>query len=312
MRYGLPYKGSKNAIAEWIVEQLPEGEVLVDLFCGGGAITHAAMLSRKWKRFIMNDIDGRLPILFKDCAYGKYNTRTHPEWISREDFHRLKDSDAYVALVWSFGNNGKDYLYGADIEEYKHAYHLLVFDNNPEPMRKIGIELKMSYKPDAYSRYLDYNAQIQKLFTETKHHEHELENYERLQTLERLESLYRLQSLQSLHSLQSLQSLQSDYRAVLIPEDAVIYCDIPYSSTNCGKYDGFDHDAFYAWAESKTNIFISEYSMPEPFVEVASIDKVVLSTANGSTSKAKEKLFTNRRTLEMYGGIVVNKQLSLF
>lgn len=31
-----------------------------------------------------------------------------------------------------------------------------------------------------------------------------------------------------------------------------------------------------------------------------------------STSKAKEKLFTNRRTLEMYGGIVVNKQLSLF
>lgn len=34
MRYGLPYKGSKNAIAEWIVEQLPEGDVLVDLFGG--------------------------------------------------------------------------------------------------------------------------------------------------------------------------------------------------------------------------------------------------------------------------------------
>jgi hypothetical protein len=23
MRYGLPYKGSKNAIAEWVLEQLP-------------------------------------------------------------------------------------------------------------------------------------------------------------------------------------------------------------------------------------------------------------------------------------------------
>lgn len=300
MRYGLPYKGSKNAIAEWIVEQLPDGEVLVDLFCGGGAITHAAMLSRKWKRFIMNDIDGRLPILFKDCAYGKYNTRTHPEWISREDFHRLKDSDAYVALVWSFGNNGKDYLYAADIEEYKRAYHILVFENNPEPLKKIGIELKMSRKSDVYGRYLDYNQQIKRIFEKTEYSEERLENYESLQTLERLESLYRL------------QSLQSDYRLVDIPDRAVIYCDIPYSSTNCGKYGGFNHDAFYKWAENKENIFISEYSMPEPFVEIASIEKVVLSTANGSAARATEKLFTNRRTLDRYGGKCVNKQLELF
>ena len=109
IRYGLPYKGSKNAIAEWIVEQLPEGEVLVDLFCGGGAITHAAMLSRKWKRFIMNDIDGRLPILFRDCAYGKYNTRTHPEWIDRKTFNERKVDDAYIALVWSFKQDDEDF-----------------------------------------------------------------------------------------------------------------------------------------------------------------------------------------------------------
>ena len=303
LRYGLPYKGSKNAIAEWIVEQLPDGEVLVDLFCGGGAITHAGMLSRKWKRFIMNDIDGRLPVLFRDCAYGKYSTITHPEWISREDFHRLKDSDAYVALVWSFGNNGKDYLYATDIEEYKHAYHILVFENDPKPLQEIGIELKLSKKSDVYGRYLDYNQQIKKIFEATKSHENELENYERLQTLERLESLYRLQSL---------QSLQSDYRLVDIPDGAVIYCDIPYSSTNCGKYDGFNHDAFYEWAENKENIFISEYSMPEPFVEIASIEKVVLSTANGSAARATEKLFTNQRTFDRYGGKPVNKQLTFF
>lgn len=47
MRYGLPYKGSKNAIAEWITDVLPEGECLVDLFCGGGAVTHCAMLRDK-------------------------------------------------------------------------------------------------------------------------------------------------------------------------------------------------------------------------------------------------------------------------
>ena len=62
MRYGLPYKGSKNAIAEWIVDALPEGECLVDLFCGGGAVTHCAMIQEKYPRHIMNDIDGRFPV----------------------------------------------------------------------------------------------------------------------------------------------------------------------------------------------------------------------------------------------------------
>jgi len=45
MRYGLPYKGSKNGIAKKIVDALPAGEVFVDLFAGGCAVTHAAMLS---------------------------------------------------------------------------------------------------------------------------------------------------------------------------------------------------------------------------------------------------------------------------
>lgn len=106
MRYGLPYKGSKNAIAEWIVDNLPRAEVFVDLFCGGGAVTHRAMLTGKYDRFIMNDIDGRLPKLFKECAFGKHTLekrefirqnktsvpkkkknkkRKKPSWIQRKD-----------------------------------------------------------------------------------------------------------------------------------------------------------------------------------------------------------------------------------
>ena len=34
-RYGLPYMGSKNQIAEWVVAQLPSAENFYDLFCGG-------------------------------------------------------------------------------------------------------------------------------------------------------------------------------------------------------------------------------------------------------------------------------------
>ena len=51
-----------------------------------------------------------MPKLFVDCAYGKYTVENHPEWITREEFNRRKAEDAYIALVWSFGNNGKDYL----------------------------------------------------------------------------------------------------------------------------------------------------------------------------------------------------------
>lgn len=138
MRYGLPYKGGKNAIAVWVVDHLPAGECFVDLFCGGCAVTHRALLSGKYKRFIINDIDGRLPKLFLEAAHGRHRIADHPEWVSREEFHRRKDEDAYIALIWSFGNNGKDYIYGADIEDFKHAYHIAVFEDRPELLRPYG------------------------------------------------------------------------------------------------------------------------------------------------------------------------------
>lgn len=64
VRYGLPYKGSKNAIAEFIVNNLPRAHTFCDLFFGGGAITHRALLTREYEQFIVNDIDGRLPKFF--------------------------------------------------------------------------------------------------------------------------------------------------------------------------------------------------------------------------------------------------------
>ena len=45
MTYGVPYQGSKSRIAKDIIDQLPTGNRFVDLFAGGCAITHAAILS---------------------------------------------------------------------------------------------------------------------------------------------------------------------------------------------------------------------------------------------------------------------------
>lgn len=279
----MPYKGSKNAIAEFIVGNLPRAHTFCDLFFGGGAITHRALLSRKYEKFIVNDIDGRLPKFFLDCAHGKYTTENHREWVMREMFEAHKNDDAYIALIWSFGNNGKDYLYGRDIEDMKHAYHKAVYENDLDGLAKYGIKLTLSRKPKVYDRYLDYQRQIKQQKPDVRT---ELENIERYQIIERLESLYRL------------QSLQSDYQSVPIPEGALIYCDPPYAETNCGKYDGFDSERFYEWADRQDNIFISEYTMPDNFIPIAEIEKPILSTANGTTQKAVERLYTNGRTWE--------------
>ena len=104
----MPYQGSKNAIAEKIVDMLPTAENFYDLFAGGCAITHRALIENRWKNYYANDIND-VPQLFLDSISGKY--RDEKRWISREDFMRLKDTDLYVSLCWSFGNNRKDYLY---------------------------------------------------------------------------------------------------------------------------------------------------------------------------------------------------------
>lgn len=57
MVYGLNYQGSKNKIAGWVLEHLPPAQTFVDVFGGGGAITHAAMLSGKYRNFVFNDLN---------------------------------------------------------------------------------------------------------------------------------------------------------------------------------------------------------------------------------------------------------------
>ena len=39
MKYGLPYKGSKNQIAEWVYSYFPKATNFYNLFAGGCAIT---------------------------------------------------------------------------------------------------------------------------------------------------------------------------------------------------------------------------------------------------------------------------------
>ncbi|MCF0203310.1 MAG: DNA adenine methylase, partial [Bacteroidaceae bacterium] len=137
MNYGLPYMGSKAKIADKIVGALPPNEVFVDLFAGGCSVTHAAMMSRKWRRFIANDINGDIPELFGRAVNGEFGDERR--WINREDFLALKDTDPYVRTVWSFGNGQKTYLYSREIEPWKKALHYARVFGDRSLMRAFGI-----------------------------------------------------------------------------------------------------------------------------------------------------------------------------
>ena len=159
MNYGLPYMGSKNRIARDIVEQLPSAEYFVDLFCGGCAVTHAAMLSGKYKKFIVNDIAPDMPRLFVDAINGKY--RNEKRWISREDFERLKDTDAYVRTCWSFGNNGKGYLWNDETAGAKLLACKMILSDDRNERWQAYIDF-IKYLQDARKRLEERKANMEK------------------------------------------------------------------------------------------------------------------------------------------------------
>ena len=131
--WGLPYMGSKNSIAKDIVNALPSGERLVDLFAGGCAITDYALKNtNKFSRFMVNDLNGWTPKAYVKALAGGFNDEER--WISRQDFLRLKDTDLYVKLCFSFGNSLKTYMYNPALEPYKRALHHIIFWEDYIPM----------------------------------------------------------------------------------------------------------------------------------------------------------------------------------
>ena len=83
-----------------------------------------------------------------------------------------------------------------------------------------------------------------------------------------------------------------------IPENSVIYCDIPYKGTNryAGKGADFDHDRFYEWALRQTQpIFISSYDMPkEDFKVIAEYSRTDTLSATNNSLRVTERIFVPR------------------
>lgn len=285
----MPYMGSKNKIAEWLINQLPKAKHFYDLFGGGGAISHCAVLSGKYEVVHYNELNPLICKAFKMAVNGEL--KNEKRWISREDFHKLKHTDPYVNLCFSFGNNPfKNYAYAKDVEPCKKALHHSICFNDDSLLSKIVDVKNLNYTSNSLherrlelQHYLKNYIKDVETFCNTKNGN--VRNI--LQSLERLE---RLQQLESLQSLESLEITNLDYKNVQIEEDSIIYCDPPYVNTNDYKID-FDRNNFYDWCRNQKNCFISEYTMPIDFKLVAEKCKFC-SFSNENRKVTTEKLFT--------------------
>lgn len=321
-RYGLPFMGSKNKLAKRIVNLLPSAEHLYDLFAGGCAVSHAALLSGKWKCVHFSDITDSV-VLFRDCLEG--NIPDVSEWISREEFFRRKDSDPYVRIIWSFGNNQQSYIYSREIEPYKKAVHEMIYAPTPNE-RRLKFKSVCRLMSEIYSIGKRQNTPP----TEPKFTTRDKlpETVCRLQSMERVIQTpqnYRIFSdLTSSERVQYLSKANliaircdyemrvASYKDIEILPNSVIYCDIPYKGTCEYLKQNFDYDAFYEWCEKQTHpVFISEYWMPEDrFTCIAQFERTSTMSPTNNSNKEIEKVFIPKHQVDEY--LKNNKQLELF
>ena len=253
--YGIPYMGSKDKICQSLIKVLPSGNRFVDLFGGGFSMTECAARTKpaKWKKFLYNDFNPLVVNLVMDAIKGKYNFKNFtPKWISRETFERERERDGYIKYIWSFGNNGQAYLYGKDIEEWKHkAWDYIVEGKKDTDLLEILPDLPKYVKSkNIHQRRLEFRRCAAN---------HSLgENYQRIQSLKNLQSLTQLESLQRLESLQSTSMSYEDYE---YQEGDIVYCDIPYEET-ASYSGGFDNKKFYDWCDKQPYpIYVSSYKI---------------------------------------------------
>ena len=285
--YGICYMGSKNALAERIVSLLPSASHLIDAFAGGCAVTHCALKSGKWQHVHANDINEMIVGAFRRAINGEFIGERR--WVSHEEFNRVRDTDAYASICFSFGGNCINYAYNPKNEELKRALHYAIFFGDPAPFLTLtGIDLTPVLTiPDLRERHIA-----------AKH----LANGEGNFSIEYFESLSRLTRLNSLATAFTNEEKNRltigsvDFEEVEIPNDSVVYCDPPYRGfLPYSKAKDFNHERFCEWALRQTvPVFVSEYAMPEDFVEVAAWAKRCTMKGAEHALRTTEKLFVPR------------------
>jgi len=314
----IPYMGGKQKYAETLVNKMkelqPNAKYFYDLFGGGGSVSFYAKESGMFEEVIYNDLDTRTTTLMQHLKANGV-TEDMRRWYSREEYNDRKNEGSYIggllACCYSFGNNGKTYLYNKDVERYKECYHKVVMNHEYHLLDEMSEYCKKYVKDrygivqdlvltqpegDSYTeRRLNIRKQLNVFEKNCK-----VSQLRKLQQLQQLQQLERLQQLQQLERLQQFPDtiLNLSYGGVPIitpMEETIIYCDPPYKGTEKYKED-VDHDVFYSWVnKTPYTVFVSGYEAPLDCVLEIETRSTFSSTNN--SREVTEKLFINKGNL---------------
>jgi DNA adenine methylase len=126
-------------------------------------------------------------------------------------------------------------------------------------------------------------------------------------------------TLKQVPFLEGIDFRYGSYDEINIPDNSVIYCDIPYSNTK--QYDvskDFNYGKFWGWCRKMIDkghkVFVSEYNAPDDF-ECVWEKEVTNSMNTTKTYKPIEKLFTKQRNMDKKElkkiGITENGEISM-
>lgn len=290
---GLPYKGSKNTIANQIVAQFPRAHSFLDACCGGGAVLEAAYLSGKFERVEGIDIDdGIITLLnavFRD--FGKIDYE-HKQLVTAERYkeavqNRATLEDAVDRFIASFGFNGYDYQWGEKRRHLKYLVHqamtLPTLDERRTAFHGFIRDLIKSGKIDG-SRWSIELSEIKNLG-----HTEQATNLCRLQKVEQT-----MLDASKTNRTELVISKKSMFDIDYEPYD-VIYFDPPYADTKGYDKAKFDFDRFHrlidGLVDSGKQVYVSEYKAPtDKFVEILAVEKQ-MSQCDKLTKVVTERLF---------------------
>ena len=292
--YGMTYVGSKNHVIRWLFDNLPSGNRFVDLFGGGGSVSHYAVSCGRYDDVLYSDTNPYICNLLKNAIDGRYSEKIFtPYWVSREAFKRARfdvNADPYIKYCFSFSANGQTYLGSGESLQREHDCFDWIVNGEfsgwlykyltPEDLTQAptGFEARRIYLRDALTKSMLFKEDYRCLSYSPQP----------LRVLRRIREFG--------EACKSLKIECRPYTDYIYQSGDIVYCDIPYrgvggSSLYRQSDETFDYDSFYKWAAS-IPCYISEYEMPSPFICVA--ERVRTSSYTSKTrSKYTEKLFVS-------------------
>ena len=87
-------------------------------------------------------------------------------FITRQMFNEQKDKCPYIKYNWSFGNSGEGYMYGQELEQWKHCLHNAIFFFDVSDFKRLyNIEMPVyEHIKNRRQRRMAYSAYIKTNF----------------------------------------------------------------------------------------------------------------------------------------------------